>query len=221
MTETMKLQDILSDLQNIGGSGVEKTAAQNTPPAGQTVKTARSELVEALDSAMTTPKVAEVVDATPMTDKVIKIASDLANSEGEALTKEAHIYGAAVADGFMARIGQYEQAAGNTKVASAGEEEQDFEKFAAENPELTKQAVELGYLHGKTQIEQAKIASFNQGYTDGSAEIQELSKTAEGRVKLAQIAAEQTAASENQEKIAAETSEQRGYEDTIRLLEAM
>lgn len=255
MAETMKLNDILSDLQNIGSSGVEKTA-QAAPPAGQNVNNARSELVNALDSAMSTPKTASVAgDQTPVTDKVIKIASDLANSEGEALTKEAHVYGVAMADGFMERIGTYQEAAGNVKVASTGNAEQDFEKFAAENPELTKQAVELGYLHGKQQIEQLKQASFQQGHSDGAAQIQELSQTPEGREKLAAIAQELgidgqekvaedasafekwAATPEGQEamphvergyadtateinKLASETFD-RGYNDTIRLLQAM
>ena len=187
MAETMKLNDILSDLQNVGSSGMEKTA-ENAHAAGQTVKTARSELVQALDNAMATPKTAAVGDPTPVVEKVTKIASDLADSEGEALTKEAVLYGAAVADGFMARIGQYEQV--GTKTASAADGEQDFEKFAAENPEITKQAVELGYLHGKAQIEQLKQAAFESGYTDANADIEKLSQSDEGREKLAAIAEE-------------------------------
>ncbi len=252
MAETMKLNDILSDLQNIGSSGVEKLA-QETPVTGQNVNTARGELVSALDNAMITPKTAEVAgDQTPVTDRVIKIASDLANSEGEALTKEAHFYGAAVADGFMTRIDQYQKASGNEKVASADntvDNAQNFEKFAAENPELTKQAVELGYLHGKQQIEQMKTASFEEGYNDAAAQIKELSQTEEGREKLAALAKEDgqtkeasefekwAATPEGQEampyveqgyaetsaeinKIASETFD-RGYKDTIRLLNAM
>lgn len=250
MAETMKLNDILSDLQNIGSSGVEKTA-QHAPVSGQTVNNARNELVQALDDAMSMPKTAAVADETPVTDKVIKIASELADSENEALVKEAHFYGAALADSFMSRIGLYEQAAGNVKVASTGDANQDFNKFAEENPELTKQAVELGYLQGKQQIEQLKQASFQQGYSDAAGQIQELSKTASGQEKLASIAAEldigqEKVASdfekwastpEGQEampyvklgyaetvgeinKLASETFE-RGYADTIRLLQAM
>ena len=251
MAETMKLNDILSDLQNIGSSGVEKTA-QVTSPTGQNVKTAKDELVQALNDAMTAPKTAAAKgDQTPVTDKVMKIASDLADSEGEALVKEAHVYGAAVADGFMARIGQYEQASGNVKVASSGNDSQNFEKFASENPELTKQAVELGYLHGKQQIEQLKQASFEQGYNDANAQIQELSQTSEGQQKLAAIAEEindgQTKVASDLEKWAATPEGQetvsyiklgyadtvkeinktasdvfsRGYNDTIKLLQAM
>ena len=260
MTETLKLNDILSDLQNVGSSGIEKTGEEKSA-AGPNVETARGELVKALDSTMTTSKTAEVADPTPVTDKVTKIASDLADSESEALTKEAHIYGAAVADGFMARIGQYEQA--GTKVASTevastgtgGDGTQDFEKFAAENPEITKQAVELGYHHGKAQIEQLKQAAFKQGYADADADIKKLAQTEEGRVKLAAIA-EELKGEENagQEKVAsefekwaatpegqeampyvklgyseaaaeinklAEDTFTRGYNDTIKVLQAM
>ncbi len=231
MAETMKLNDILSDLQNVGSSGMEKTA-EETPAAGQTVKTARSELVQALDNAMATPKTASAGDPTPVVDKVTKIASDLADSEGEALTKEAVLYGAAVADGFMARIGQYEQV-GATKTASAPGGEQNFEKFAAENPEITKQAVELGYLHGKAQIGQLKQASFQQGHADASAQIQELSQTEEGREKLAAIAQElegkgQTKVASELEKWAATPEGQEampyvklGYDETMEKLAAV
>ena len=259
MAETMKLNDILSDLQHVGTSGMEKTADEK-PTADQNTKTARSELVKVLDEAMGTSKIAGEAskDATPVTDKLVKVASDLANSESEALTKEAHLYGAAVADGFMARISQYEQAAGNVKTASpesTGDVEKDFEKFAEENPELTKQAIELGYYHGKAQIEQMKQAAFQKGFGESSVEIEELSKTAEGREKLAAYAeelkkqdaeVEKTAASEFEKwaqtsegqeamprvkqgyaeaageinKMASEVFD-RGYNDTIKLIQAM
>ena len=98
----------------------------------------------------------------------------------------------------MTRLGQYEEASRDmqptTKVASAGgvPTEEEFEKFAQENPDLTKQAMELGYLHGKQQIEDLKKEAFAQGYQDAQAEIEELSKTAAGREKLAQISEELT-----------------------------
>lgn len=253
MAETMKLNDILSDLQNVGKSGIEKTA-EVVPAAGQTVKTAKEELVNALDDAMTTSKTAAVGDPTPVTDKVTKIASDLAESEGEALTKEAHIYGAAVADGFMARIRQYEQVAGNDKTASTGDNAQNFEKFAEENPEITKQAVELGYLHGKAQIEQLKQAAFEEGFANANNNIQKLAQTEEGREKLAAFVEKARAEEPAQEKVATELEKwaatpegqeampyvklgyketateinklaadifDRGYNDTIKLLQAM
>lgn len=224
MAEVMKLKDILSDLQNVGSSGMDKTAEvrKNAVP----VSTAKDELVAALNDATSAQKTASENAGEPVTDKLVKVAEDLATSEGEALVKEAHIYGAAVADGFMSRIGQYENAAGNTKVAS---EEQTFEKFAEENPEITKQAVELGYQHGKLQIEQLKQAAFQQGYTDASAQINELSQTKEGQEKLAAIAqemqGEQEKTASDLEKWAATPEGQKamphvqtGYQETVEKL---
>lgn len=228
MAEVMKLKDILSDLQNVDSSGMHKTAEQKKTKIS--ASHAKEELITALNNA-TMQKEASASSAEPVTDKLVKVAQDLAVSENEALVKEAHVYGAAVADGFMARLGQYEQAAGNTKLA----EDQDFAKFAEENPELVKQAVELGYHHGKLQIEELKKQAFLQGYADTSAQIEELSKTAAGREKLAAIASELQSQDEEQEKIASAVEEwistpegqealpyvQAGYKDTIEKVAAM
>ena len=248
MAEVMKLKDILSDLESYGASGMQKVAEKEEKTANASVSDAKNELVAALNSATSVEKTASAQE--PVTDRLVKVAEDLASSEGEMLAKEAQLYGAAVADGFMARLNQYEQAAGSTKVASV--EEESFEKFAEENPEITKQAVELGYLHGKMQIEQMKQAAFQQGYADADTQIQELAQTKEGQEKLAAIVEEiagdeqeKTAsafekwaqteegraampyvqqgyqdAAEEINKIASDTFE-RGYNDTIRVLRAL
>lgn len=194
----MELQNILSALDTIDDAGTEKTASAEKQVEAEKVSNARDKLLTALDDAMspTTEKTAAV--GTPATGELVKMASELAASDSEALTKEAHLYGAAVADGFMSRLGQYESAtagaqpAATTKVASADgvPTEAEFEKFAQENPDMVKQAAELGYLHGKQQIEGLKKEAFDKGYTDANAEIAELSKTAEGRAQLATVSQE-------------------------------
>jgi hypothetical protein len=228
MAEVMKLKDILSDLQDVGASGLDKTA-EVQKESDTSASDAKNELVAALRDATETQKTASEQPAEPVTDKLVKVAEDLATSEGEALVKEAHVYGVAMADGFMSRIGQYQEAAGNTKVAEAAPEAETFEKFAEENPEITKQAVELGYHHGKLQIEQLKQAAFQQGYADADAQIKELSQTKEGQEKLAAMVEE---IQRGQEKTAsdfekwAETEEgkqamphvQQGYQETVEKL---
>lgn len=222
MAEVMKLNDILSDLRDVGASGMAKTA-EAEKKATIPVSDAKKELVTALNEATETQKTASE-KSEPVTDRLVKIAEDLAGSEKEAMIKEANLYGSAVWDGFIAAAQRYEAAAGNVKVA----EEQTFEKFAEENPEITKQAIELGYHHGKMQIEQLKQAAFKQGYVDADAQIKELSKTKEGQEKLAAIAQEVN----EQEKTAsdlekwAETKEgrqamphvQKGYDETVEKL---
>lgn len=227
---TLKLNDILSDLKATGSAGLEKTAQANPRTAG--VSSARDELVQALNGAMT--KTASAAPAPQQGDaamnQVMKIAGDLAASEQEALKKEAAFFGAAFMDGALARLHQFEQATGSTKTASAPlTQEQEFEKFAAENPELVREAIQLGYLHGQQQIAQikqaalteqgqTKSASFQQGYADASAQISELSKTAEGREVLQKIAS----GVQGQEKTAEEAElikvAQRGYQDTMQEL---
>lgn len=233
MAEPMKLNNILADLKNVGPAGIEKAAAA---PEAETpsVNDARGELLAALqDVDLSEKTAAPAAEAQSAVEGVRKIASDMATSEAAALQKEAEFYGAAVADGFMARLGQYENAAPVTKVASDGvPTDADFEKFAAENPGLTKQAMELGYRDGQNQVEMLKQAAYEQGYADTLVQIEELSKTAEGQEVLRQIAAE--IEGQDQVKVASElekwaqTEEGReampivrqGYQDTMEKLSA-
>ena len=196
MAQTMTLSSILDDLGNVGSDGVEKTAS--AADAGAVDKT-KQELMNALvnvETEKTAAAPANVVDpaaAAPAVDKLVKMATDLAHSENQATVKEAHLLGAAFADGAMTRFNQYEQAAGSTKVASVqevattGNPQQDFEKFASANPDITKQAIEVGYHHGKIQIAQMQKQAFDKGRAEASTQIQELSKTVEGQQKLAEI----------------------------------
>lgn len=194
----MEIKNILADLKGLDDAGMEKSAGENDHQP-EKVSSARDKLISALDEAMTQPAEKTASEGNQSaTSELVKVASELANSESEALMKEAHVWGAAVADGFMVRLREYEQATSgmepSTKVASADgtPTEEEFEKFAQENPDLVKQAVELGYLHGKQQIDELKKQAFDQGYKDASAEIEEMSKTAEGREKLAAISQELT-----------------------------
>jgi len=236
----MEIKNILAELKNLDDDGMEKTAATGTTDQSEKISSARDKLIGALDEAMTPPSEKTASPgAQSATGELVKMAANLANSESEALTKEAHVWGAAVADGFMARLGEYEQATQGmevTKTAAASEAptSEEFEKFAQENPDLVKQAMELGYLHGKQQIDELKKLAFDQGYQDASTEITELSKTAEGREKLAAISQEFTkqAGDENEtlaaafEKLA-ETPEgqeklaaiQQGYSDGVAEIE--
>jgi hypothetical protein len=187
--ETMKLSNILADLRNVRSDGVTKTASADSPSASK-VPQARDELLTVLREVDMSSKTAEAQPQNSAVDAVEKIASDLATGESAAIEKEAHLYGAALADGFMSRLGQHEQAAPGAKTASAGSvpTEDEFEKFAAANPDLTKQAMDLGYRDGMNQVQSLKKTAFDQGYNDSTAWIAEQSKTAAGRAKLARAA---------------------------------
>ena len=102
------------------------------------------------------------------------MASDLATAEHDAMVKEAHLYGAAVADGAMARFAQWNdvlekkasQILGSTSAPStktAGVDE-SFEKFAAENELLVKQAAEVGYVSTKSAMDKLAEEAYAKGY---------------------------------------------------------
>ena len=157
----MELAQILDSLSSDGGT---KTASaqgslENT---GTTNK-----LAAALDAAVAevdnTTKTASDNTGTP-TEDLTKIATRLANAEQEALIKEAELYGAALCDGFMSRMNQYE-GDNTTKTASYNSGEgATFEKFASENPELVKQAAEIGYRETKHQLEKVASDAYTEGY---------------------------------------------------------
>lgn len=169
----MKLTEALSKI-----NGTTKTAAVSTPVApAQTATTsdATERLKQALKEATATvsseTKTAAVAKS-PVED-LTKIAADLSKAEHEALVKEAQWYGAAVCDGFMARAAQYQEAAAKVasanpapaveKVASA---DVSFEKFAAENPDLVKEAMMVGYNATNMQLEKLAQDAYVKGYND-------------------------------------------------------
>ena len=220
----MELKQILADLGNVK-EGMDKTAGEKTADVPQ----AQEELVTALNTALNAAETEKTAaDTGGATDELIKMASDLATADQEALQKEAHLYGASVADGFMARLSQYtdvvaDQPADKTaseKTASEAPTEAEFTKFAEENPELVKQAIELGYRDTHAAIESSKQAAAQKGYDDTVAAVKALAEGPDGETKLAELKAEVSRAvaetPEDQEKLAAV---KQGYDDTVEQIE--
>lgn len=248
----MELDQVLRSIKNTGRDGMTKTAAAKTnsqqpaaknAPASAKVDAARTKLASALTDALTpaAPVTKTAAQTSSVTDELTKMASALATGDAAALQKEAALYGAAVADGFMARLAQYEQAVAQmpaTKVASDGTPTQEaFEKFAAENPELVKQAIALGYRDGKAHIEQLKqagalpsqpqtdlqkvAAAIESGSADALAqELEKMAQTPEGQAKLAEIKRGYDETNAELTKMANDVYA-RGYADTIKILQAM
>jgi len=154
----------------------------------------RSALRTALSSESTTEKVASM-PPNDATGTLLKMAEDLTHAESEALTKQAQVYGAAMCDGFMSRFGQYEKAAMEVapvqaiKTAAAtspstGDADLDaiktaaadpgFQKFANENPDLVKEAFDLGYQSEWGRLVKQANDEFEQGYNDTMTEIQKV-----------------------------------------------
>jgi hypothetical protein len=173
----MKLSDAIS---KISSTTAEKTASAPAPTSSSS-STSSGSIADRLKVALAEAikpdesKTASAV-ASPVAD-LTKIAADISASEHEAMKKEAMFYGAALCDGFMARAAQYQDAAGkvasvsSTKTAS----EQDFEKFAAENPQLVKDAAQLGYDTTLGQLGQLHDAAYGKGWNDT---VQQIHKTA-------------------------------------------
>lgn len=153
----MKLSQVLG---NLHGNDGEKTAAAASPASSNTTEKTAAETQQRLKAAL-----AEVTSAgagaekrasnTPVAD-LTKLAAETANAEHESLVKEAHLYGAAVADGFIARLGQYNEAA--EKVAS--------QQPAGVSPRLEKQAAELGFATTMGQMDKLANDAYAKGYND-------------------------------------------------------
>jgi hypothetical protein len=158
-----------------GGDGGEKTASS---PTEDRLKAALKEATAATLPSAPAGQEKQAADS-PIAD-LTKIAGQVASAEQEALTKEAQLYGAAVFDGFMARAAQYEAAGikvGATMPATPAQEKQasahddSFEKYAAENPDLVKEAAELGYERTMLQMEQIKQAAYVRGHDEATLTI--------------------------------------------------
>lgn len=158
----MKLSQVLGNLQ---GNDGEKTASVASPATPSTSEKTAAETQTRLKAALAevtavTPSNEKKASNTPVAD-LTKLAAETANAEHEALVKEAHLYGAAVADGFIARLGQYNEAA--DKVAS--------QQPTGVSPQLEKQAAELGYATTMGQMEKLAGAAYTQGYNDTVTQI--------------------------------------------------
>lgn len=241
----MKLENILNELKGIGNTGMSKTASVKGEEKAATTANkeaaAKDELVQAIDNALNKPTSTKTAsEDKSAAAELVKMAGDLASAEQESLVKQAHLYGAAVADGFVARMQQHSASA--VKVAQDQEaiDKDGFNKFAAENPELVKQAMELGYRDGVQQIEmlkqaaaQEKQAAFERGYTDTLSQLQKHAAALEsdGQDKTAAFQAGYADAVKTAQqgyndtineavKIASDCVE-RGYNDTMKVLKSL
>lgn len=178
----MKLSNVLAQIGTEKTAGA--TATATAPKVNEKAAATGSEerLKAALAEAMSPSETAEKQASTPSTSpvsEVKKIASEVLGAEKEALVKEAELYGAAVCDGFMQRMAQYDAAAEKVAAAqpvlgyatatlkTAGAD--TFEKFAGENPELVKEAAELGYARTMDQMNKLAEAAYSKGHEEGVA----------------------------------------------------
>ncbi len=175
----MKLSTVLAALPQttktasaspVAGTPAEKTAADASDKLRDALRQATA------PAAPVAEKTAAAAPTSPVGD-LVKTAERIATAEHEALTKEAQMYGAAVCDGFMARMSQYNEAAEKVaasmpKTAAAqapvapAASDVSFDKFAAENADLVKQAAEVGYERTMGQLEKLAAAAYEKGYNE-------------------------------------------------------
>lgn len=166
----MKLSSALGLIK--GGEKTASAAAPASPSSGSASPTgdAGERLKQALKEATAPEPQSKTASQVSPVEDLTKIAADLSKAEHEAITKEAQLYGAALCDGFMARASQYKEAAEKAAGAApqptktAGASDASFEKFAAENPELVKNAAEVGYASTIMQLEKLAEAAYAKGW---------------------------------------------------------
>lgn len=171
----MSLDSILNSLNQLGednvktaGAAVAPTVAgvPSAPPQSEKTAKTHADLLAVLKQAEAELQGTKTASASTQVGDLTKIAADLAAADHEALTKEAQFYGAAVADGFMIRIKQYEAASeGLQKVASDGQGV-DVEKIASE-------AVR-GFVETRATMEKEAADAYNQGYQETIAQIEKV-----------------------------------------------
>lgn len=169
-------------------SGAEKTAAAAPSPraassGGSPSDAAAAGLRQALKEATAEVEASTKTagQASPL-DDLTKLAASVVADEHAATLKEAQLYGAAVCDGFVARLAQYNESAHKVaatlpavKTAAAANGTDDFEKFASANPEIVREAHDLGYEQTKLELNKLAEAAALYGY---NGTIQWIHKTA-------------------------------------------
>ncbi len=196
----MELSSIIDALSDNPGNEQVKTAAA-------VQQSHSSNLENALDAALSMDKTASYssTEQAPSQD-LIKIAQKLADAEQLALVKEAEMYGAAVCDGFLARMNEHDS--NGVKVASFGGGDVD--------ELLIKQAMELGYRETTNELQKLAHSAYSQGYDETSKLASAaLQQGYNDTIKLANASMEEE---RNLIKVAAEDRAQRGYQHAINIL---
>lgn len=192
------------ELSSILDALAENPVDEQTKTAAHVDQSHSQKLEAALDAALSMDKTASFSsgDNTPSED-LVKIAQKLADAEQLALVKEAEMYGAAVCDGFLARMGEHES--NGVKVASFG-------GGADVDETLLKHAMELGYRETKNELTKIAQEAYAAGYHSVANEEQEAEKIAAAAIQ------EGYAEGRRMIKVAAEDRAQQGYQHALNIL---
>lgn len=187
--ELQKIMQRLGESRSAAETGIKTASATPSNGTSHNPEALRSALHSALSSTEKTASAAPAPTAPMQTPEgdLLKIAEDLTNAEEQAMQKQASILGAAMCDGFMERFAQYEEAAGQVAptAKTAAMQGQDpaletiktaaqdpaFQKFAAENPDLVKEAFDLGYQQTYGQLVKQAQDEFQRGYDETMTQV--------------------------------------------------
>jgi len=197
----MEIKDIMQRLDTSRSNDGIKTASATPGTSTPTNPEAlRGALRDALAAAPSATKTASASIPDNPAGDLLKLAEDLTTAEEEAMMKQASVYGAAMCDGFMARFGQYEDAALQSPsvktaqvaqpqfapqqpaaqdtdliaIKTAAANDAEFQKFASENPDLVKEAADLGYRQTWDNLVKTANDDFESGYGDCMGEMHKM-----------------------------------------------
>jgi len=164
----MKIDRILQGLRETQKPSEKTASAASTPAAKSEVTNPLvNAMNEALAAAPSTQKTAaEAPVANPVND-VMKLAADMAKTENEAMVKQAQVMGAAFADTVVARLEEWRKtAAALPTIEKIATGDPEFDKFAAENPAIIKEASTAGYPINRAGLEKMAEDNYVAGYND-------------------------------------------------------
>jgi len=179
------IANILQDLNNSYSGETEKTAQAGGDPSGDassssSVDQTRQNLRDSLDTLTSSrSKEASVQNNEDATGTLEKLAGDLERSDLQATIKEAHTFGAAVFDGFVARANTYANGEGQAKTAA---QHQNVKLAAQQQQQHVKTAASTGYqatgqiLDGIFQQEKTASESEEQGIVDALEKVAAVSE---------------------------------------------
>lgn len=159
---TPSIEELLRSVSTDMQKNASAEPARSAQPTGS--KPAFEAALRNTMSAVSNTKTASEGQArndNPGTD-LVKMAQEIVAMDRDGEIKHASLVGTAMADAFVARMGQYEGAAaavGPQKVAS---EASELAKFASENPEMFRLAVGQGYNDANSLMNKVGQDVYNQ-----------------------------------------------------------
>ncbi len=167
----MNLDTLLQELSS-DNAAFEKSASEVKDTSADKSARALRESLQNVQQKLASERTYQSNDNEPLSD-LVKMASDLGNADHINLLKEANVYGAGVADGFVGRLNEYNSV--------------DFTKVASENdvPDHLIEKIATEAIEGFLYAQQEKLAAEQQNYNHAPQAPTALPPELDGYVKTA------------------------------------